>query len=195
MDFLNYTCFVEGLAADSSKVDFNARLLTSILGLAGEAAECVEVVQAHVIHGDELDRTKLIDECSDLMWYMAFATTTLEVSLQEMIEKAAKEEITFPLEADFPLYMLTTVMDVSCTAGKCADITKKYLFHSKPFDKDKLMGELNDLMGHITCTAKILGLTIQDVVDVNVAKLKDRYKTGKFTFEEFMQKETAKGDS
>jgi hypothetical protein len=54
-----------------------------------------------------------------------------------------------------------------------------------------MLEALDDVVRHITTTAGIMGLTVQDVVDVNVAKLKDRYKTGKFTFEEFMKKETA----
>lgn len=187
MDFLNYTCFVEGLAADASKVDFNARLLTSILGLAGEAAECVEVMVAAAFDSEELNRDKLVDECSDLMWYVAFATTTLEVSLTELIEKNQVDTVR-ALNND---EILEEVLRLSCAAGRCADITKKYLFHSKPFNKEKLLEALNDVVRQISETVALLGLTVQDVVDVNVVKLKDRYKTGKFTFEEFMKKETA----
>jgi NTP pyrophosphatase (non-canonical NTP hydrolase) len=193
MDFLNYTCFVEGLAADASKVDFNARLLTSILGLTGEAAECVEVMKASAFESEEFNRTKLVDECSDLMWYVAFATTTLEVSLSDLIDKhkiGVNPNFGYNITLDMD-DLLEAVLNVSCASGKCADITKKYLFHSKPFNKEKLLEALDDVVKHIAETAGVMGLTIQDVVDVNVVKLKDRYKTGKFTFEEFMKKETA----
>lgn len=187
MDFLNYTCFVEGLAADASKVDFNARLTTTILGLTGEAAECVELMVAAAFDSEELNRTKLIDELSDMMWYVAFGTTTLEVSLTEMIQKHQVDTVPALSNDD----ILEEVMRLSCAAGRCADITKKYLFHSKPFNKEKCLEALNGVVRHISETAALLGLTVQDVVDVNVVKLKDRYKTGKFTFEEFMKKETA----
>lgn len=194
MNFLDYTCFVEGLASDSSKVDFNARLTTAILGLTGEAAECVELMISTSFDNKEFNRTKLIDELSDMMWYVAFGTIALETSLVEMIQKSEEfKAFEPPAVSRNPTSnnndILEEVMRLSCSAGHCADITKKYLFHSKPFNKEKFLESLSNVVLQISKTAALLGLTIQEVVDVNVVKLKDRYKTGKFTFEEFMKKE------
>lgn len=193
MDFLNYTCFVEGLASEASKVDFNARLLTGILGLTGEAAECVEVYKIAKFEYEAFDFSRFVDECSDLMWYVAFTTIAIETPLALIIE-ANKSDIKPQVDKKDPVFddyvLLEAVMNVSWSTGKCADIVKKYLFHGKPFNKEKFIETLNEVVKHISGMMAIFGLSIQDVVDANVLKLKDRYKTGKFTFEEFMKKET-----
>lgn len=59
------------------------------MGLAGEAGEVCDLLKKVVHHGRPLDdamRAKLIEECGDVLWYLAFAADTLGVSLTDMAE-------------------------------------------------------------------------------------------------------------
>jgi NTP pyrophosphatase (non-canonical NTP hydrolase) len=81
-------------------------------------------------------------------------------------------------------------------AGEVADIVKKIIFHEMELTEEvraKLLKECGDVMWYLAFTARALGSSLQEVIDMNHEKLSARYKSGKFSHEEFMQKETAKG--
>jgi NTP pyrophosphatase (non-canonical NTP hydrolase) len=46
-------------------------LLNGALGLAGETGEVVDVIKKHLFQGHDLDKTKIVDELGDVMWYIA----------------------------------------------------------------------------------------------------------------------------
>jgi NTP pyrophosphatase (non-canonical NTP hydrolase) len=83
-------------------------------------------------------------------------------------------------------------------SGEFADHIKKICFHKAPFDaarRQNMIKELGDIMFYVAFAAvEVLGISIQEAIDVNVAKLSDRYKTGKFTAAEFLAKEAAKNE-
>lgn len=61
-------------------------LLNGVMGLNGEAGECIDIVKKHLFQGHNLDRDKLIDELSDVMWYVAITAQGLGVSLDEIMQ-------------------------------------------------------------------------------------------------------------
>lgn len=66
----------------------------AIMGLCGEVGECADIVKKHHFQGHDLDRKKLIDELSDVCWYVALLATALGASLEDVmlhnIEKLKK---------------------------------------------------------------------------------------------------------
>ncbi len=56
------------------------------LGLAGEAGECVDIIKKHVFHGHDLDGNKLIEEMGDVLFYLAWMASELDVSLAYVAE-------------------------------------------------------------------------------------------------------------
>lgn len=81
-------------------------------------------------------------------------------------------------------------------AGEFADLAKKILFHNLEYTEEvrqKLLLELSDIMWYVSFTARnVLGVGIQEVIEANVEKLSARYKTGKFSKKEFLEKESKK---
>ncbi|MDW8405123.1 nucleoside triphosphate pyrophosphohydrolase family protein [Chloroflexus sp.] len=57
------------------------RLANAALGLNGEAGEFADTVKKHLFHGHPLDRDALIKELGDVLWYVALACDTLDISL------------------------------------------------------------------------------------------------------------------
>lgn len=56
------------------------------MGLAGEAGEVCDLLKKVVHHGRGLDRTKLIEELGDVLWYGAHLANVLGVSLGDVAE-------------------------------------------------------------------------------------------------------------
>jgi len=75
------------------------QLMASAFGLSGEAAELLcavmnlvthaggftEHMKKHVIHGHSLDKEKVVKEMGDVMWYLALAADTIDVTLPEIM--------------------------------------------------------------------------------------------------------------
>ena len=70
------------------------KIINGCMGLNGEAGECIDILKKHMFQGHDLDALKLIDECSDVLWYVAELATGLGVSLDTVarhnIEKLRK---------------------------------------------------------------------------------------------------------
>jgi NTP pyrophosphatase (non-canonical NTP hydrolase) len=63
-------------------------------------------------------------------------------------------------------------------AGETAEIIKKHLFHATPLDQDALMKELGDCLWYIAAFATNLGLSLDDIAERNIEKLRKRYPDG-----------------
>ena len=84
-----------------------------------------------------------------------------------------------------PSRLLTAGIGLSGEVGEFNEIIKKCLFQGKELDEDTvahLKSELGDIMWSIAQGCLALNTDIDELIDINTAKLKDRYPGG---FDEF----------
>lgn len=82
-----------------------------------------------------------------------------------------------------PERLLTAALGMSAEAGEFTEIVKKIVFQGKPVDVDNifhLKRELGDVMWYVMQACIGLGVTLDDVIETNVEKLKSRYPGGEF---------------
>lgn len=66
--------------------------------------------------------------------------------------------------------------DGLCTeAGEFKDALKKWKFYGKPLDTINLLEELGDILWYIGVACDTLGINIEDIMELNINKLKKRY--------------------
>lgn len=63
-------------------------------------------------------------------------------------------------------------------AGECADLIKKHLFHGHDLNKEHLAKELGDVAWYLAVTAYAIGYPLEDVLKLNIDKLRQRYPDG-----------------
>ena len=63
------------------------RLVHAMIGMCTEAGEFQDMMKKHLMYGKEIDRTNLVEELGDLMWYVGLACSELGVSLDEVMAK------------------------------------------------------------------------------------------------------------
>ena len=80
------TEFQEKAMRTAAASDSGALLLNGVMGLNGEAGECIDIMKKYLFQGHELDEEKLMDELSDVMWYAAVTASGLGVSLDEVMQ-------------------------------------------------------------------------------------------------------------
>jgi len=83
---VDFETFIQRLHKLNEKGTNIERLLTAAIGLSDESGEFLGLVKKLVFHNKEYDRERLIDELSDILWYMSHALKALGISLEELID-------------------------------------------------------------------------------------------------------------
>jgi NTP pyrophosphatase (non-canonical NTP hydrolase) len=82
--------------------------------------------------------------------------------------------------------LLTAAVGLTAEAGEFDEVVKKMIFQGKPLDEANhlhLKKELGDLMFYVMVACIALGVTGDEIIEMNKDKLSDRYKAG-FTVDE-----------
>ena len=67
------------------------------VGVCTEAGELQDMLKKHLIYGKALDITNVIEECGDILWYVALALGAIDTTLEECMERNInKLRIRFP---------------------------------------------------------------------------------------------------
>lgn len=99
----------------------------------------------------------------------------------EIVEKKAldwyQREAAAFANSDLPWreQVLNAALGVAGEAGEVADMLKKVHFHRHDFDRDALKLELGDLLWYLSWLATLNGLSLDEIAQSNVNKLKSRY--------------------
>ena len=69
---------------DRDKTDDN--LLNGLMGLNGEAGECIDLLKKHLFQGHELDKEHLAKELGDVAWYLAVSADAIGYDLETVFQ-------------------------------------------------------------------------------------------------------------
>ena len=81
ISFNEYQRHAYNLISEEGKKDM---ITNGVLGLAGEAGECCDIVKKYRYQGHDLDREHLKDELGDVLWYVAETASGLGITLEEV---------------------------------------------------------------------------------------------------------------
>ena len=74
--------------------------------------------------------------------------------------------------------LINGVMGLCGEAGEAIDIVKKHLAQGHELDKAHLAKELGDIAWYLAETATVIGYSLEDILQMNLDKLKKRYPEG-----------------
>lgn len=81
-------------------------------------------------------------------------------------------------ELDEKDVLINGVMGLCGEAGEAIDIVKKHLAQGHELDKAHLAKELGDIAWYLAETATVIGYSLEDILQMNLDKLKKRYPEG-----------------
>lgn len=84
MDMNEYQSLAQRTASTNN---ITGKIMNGCMGLNGEAGECIDIVKKYMYQGHELDRNALIEECGDVLWYLAEVAAGLGMSLSDIAEQ------------------------------------------------------------------------------------------------------------
>lgn len=74
--------------------------------------------------------------------------------------------------------MLNGVLGLCGESGEIADLLKKHLFQGHELDRIKAAKELGDILWYAAIEAKGLDFTLEEIMQMNIEKLMERYPNG-----------------
>ena len=129
------------------------QILHSAIGMVTEAAELDSAP----------DRKNYLEEMGDIMWYVALGCHYLGISLDEAEEMATNPD-------DHPVMI----------AAGFISVLKKQIFYGKQPDRREQTALLGDMITTLRGHATAEGVSLDWVMEQNIAKLQKRYPD-KFT--------------
>lgn len=81
-------------------------------------------------------------------------------------------------ELDKKDVLINGVMGLCGESGEAIDIVKKWLAQGHELDREHLAKELGDIAWYLAETATALDLTLEDIFEANIEKLRKRYPEG-----------------
>lgn len=70
------------------------------------------------------------------------------------------------------------LMGLNGESGECIDLLKKYLFQGHELDYTHVAKELGDVAWYLAISAYAIGYDLEDILQMNIDKLKERYPDG-----------------
>lgn len=81
-------------------------------------------------------------------------------------------------------HILHMCVGITGEVGELVDAVKKSIIYGKPLDRENIVEELGDIFFYMEGLMQGLGITQQECIEANIAKLSVRYAKGKYSNEQ-----------
>ena len=106
------------------------------------------------------------------------------VTSDESKDYSAFDKRTYDLTKEIPVErLLTAALGICAEGGEFTEVVKKIVFQGKPVNEENIFHmkrELGDICWYLAQACMALDTTFDEVIEMNVEKLKARYPGGEF---------------
>lgn len=74
--------------------------------------------------------------------------------------------------------LVNGLMGLTGEAGELTDLFKKWVFHNAPLDEKHAKKEVGDVLWYVAMICHSMGWSMDDIMQMNIDKLKARYPEG-----------------
>ena len=119
----------------------------------------------------------------DTQKYLEFVegvTSAPSTNLAALLSRITELELDY--DANVPK-LLTAALGLTAESGEFTEVVKKIILQGKPYNEDNVFHmkrELGDICWYIAQACMALDTTFDEVIEMNVEKLKERYPGGEF---------------
>ena len=115
--------------------------------------------------------------------YLDFVTEVTSLPSTDLAALLSRiTELDIEQDADVPR-LLTAALGLTAESGEFTEVVKKILLQGKPYNEDNVFHmkrELGDICWYLAQACMALDTTFDEIIEMNVDKLKARYPGGEF---------------
>ena len=118
----------------------------------------------------------------DTKKYLDFVAGVTSMPSQDSAILQARIDELVANGADIP-HLLTAALGLTAESGEFTEVVKKILLQGKPYNEDNVFHmkrELGDICWYLAQAWMALDTTFDEIIEMNVDKLKARYPGGEF---------------
>ena len=118
----------------------------------------------------------------DTKKYLNFVAGVTSMPSQDSAILQARIDELVANGADVP-HLLTAALGLTAESGEFTEVVKKILLQGKPYNEDNVFHmkrELGDICWYLAQACMALDTTFDEIIEMNVDKLKARYPGGEF---------------
>ena len=119
-----------------------------------------------------VDTKKYLDFVAGVTSMPSQDSAILQARINELVENGA----------DIP-HLLTAALGLAAESGEFTEVVKKIILQGKPYNEDNVFHmkrELGDICWYLAQACMALDTTFDEIIEMNVDKLKARYPGGEF---------------
>ena len=115
--------------------------------------------------------------------YLDFVTEVTSLPSTDLAALLSRiTELDIEQDADVPR-LLTAALGLTAEAGEFTEVVKKIILQGKPYNEENIFHmkrELGDICWYLAQACMALDTTFDEIIEMNVDKLKARYPGGEF---------------
>ena len=118
----------------------------------------------------------------DTKKYLDFVAGVTSMPSQDSAILQARIDELVANGADIP-HLLTAALGLTAESGEFTEVVKKIILQGKPYNEDNVFHmkrELGDICWYLAQACMALDTTFDEIIEMNVYKLKARYPGGEF---------------
>ena len=118
----------------------------------------------------------------DTKKYLDFVAGVTSMPSQDSAILQARIDELVANGADIP-HLLTAALGLTAESGEFTEVVKKIILQGKPYNEDNVFHmkrELGDICWYLAQACMALDTTFDEIIEMNVDKLKARYTGGEF---------------
>ena len=118
----------------------------------------------------------------DTKKYLEFVAGVTSMPSQDSAILQARIDELVTNGADIP-HLLTAALGLTAESGEFTEVVKKIILQGKPYNEDNVFHmkrELGDICWYLAQACMALDTTFDEIIEMNVDKLKARYPGGEF---------------
>ena len=118
----------------------------------------------------------------DTKKYLEFVAGVTSMPSQDSAILQARIDELVANGADVP-HLLTAALGLTAESGEFTEVVKKIILQGKPYNKENVFHmkrELGDICWYLAQACMALDTTFDEIIEMNVDKLKARYPGGEF---------------
>jgi len=112
--------------------------------------------------------------------FVAGVTSPASSNFADLLRRLS--ELEADADCDIP-HLLTAALGLAAESGEFTEVVKKIILQGKPYNEDNVFHmkrELGDICWYIAQACMALDTTFDEIIEMNVEKLKARYPGGEF---------------